>query len=104
MQSPVPGNGSTANVTAAAGAVTKKADTGSAAGSAVRPPVDTATTAAVNDRITATPVHPANGAGDATSPEAAWCDWWPWLFAIDPQRPWSNRTPLPPVSVSTDTH
>jgi hypothetical protein len=104
MQSPVPGNGSTANVTAAAGAVTKKADTGSAAGSAVRPPVDTATTAAVNDRITATPVHPANGAGSATSPEAAWCDWWPWLFAIDPQRPWSNRTPLPPLSVSTDTH
>jgi hypothetical protein len=81
-----------------------KAETGSAAGSAVRPPVDTATTAAVNDRITATPVHPANGAGNATSPEAAWCDWWPWLFAIDPQRPWSNRTPLPPVSVSTDTH
>jgi hypothetical protein len=80
------------------------AETDSTAGSAVRAPVDTATTVAVNDRITATPVHPANGAGDATSAEAAWCDWWPWLFAIDPRRPWSNRTPLPPVSVSTDTH
>ena len=71
---------------------------------AVRAPVDTATIVAVNDRTTATPVHPANGAGNATSPEAAWCDWWPWLYAIDPQRPWSNRTPLPPVSISTDTH
>jgi hypothetical protein len=58
----------------------------------------------VNDRTTATPVHPANGAGNATSPAAAWCDWWPWLYAIDLQRVWSNRTPLPPVSVSTDTH
>ena len=78
--------------------------TGPAAGSAVRPPFDTATTVIVNDRITATPVHPANGAGNATLPAASWCDWWPWLYAIDLQRPWSNRTPLPPVSVSTDTH
>jgi hypothetical protein len=91
-------------VTTAAGAETKKPKSGSAADSAVRSPFDTATTVAVNDRTTATPVHPANGAGNATLPAATWCDWWPWLYAIDLRRPWSNSTPLPPVSVSTDTH
>jgi hypothetical protein len=58
----------------------------------------------VNDRITATPVHPATGAGDATGEGATWCDWWPWMYAISPGRPWCDLTPLPPVSVSTDTH
>jgi hypothetical protein len=58
----------------------------------------------VNDRITATPVHPATGAGNPTGQTATWCDWWPWMYAIVPGRPWSDLTPLPPVSVSTDTH
>jgi hypothetical protein len=59
----------------------------------------------VNERITATPFHPATGASNATAKRSVWCDWWPWLYAIDSgRRPWSNLTPLPPVSVSTDTH
>jgi hypothetical protein len=67
------------------------------AGSILQPPP-------VNERITATPIASASGASNATSPGPAWCDWWPWLYAIEaaPQ-PWANLTPLPPVSVSTDT-
>jgi hypothetical protein len=58
----------------------------------------------VNERITATPIDPATGASNATSQGSIWCDWWPWLYAIElGQRPWGNLTPLPPVSVSTDT-
>jgi len=56
----------------------------------------------VNERITATPFPPARGASTATAVLSAWCDWWPWLYAIEPC-PWSNTTPIPPVSVSTDT-
>jgi hypothetical protein len=58
----------------------------------------------VNERITATPIDSASGASNPTSAGSAWCDWWPWLYAIEvSRRPWSNLTPLPPVSVSTDT-
>ena len=58
----------------------------------------------VNERITATPIDPASGASNATLPGSVWCDWWPWLYAIEAApRPWGNLTPLPPVSVSTDT-
>jgi hypothetical protein len=58
----------------------------------------------VNERITATPIDSASGAANATLPGALWCDWWPWLYAIEAApRPWGNLTPLPPVSVSTDT-
>jgi hypothetical protein len=58
----------------------------------------------VNERITATPIDSAGGASNPTAPGSTWCDWWPWLYAIEaaPQ-PWANLTPLPPVSVSTDT-
>jgi hypothetical protein len=56
----------------------------------------------VNERITATPFPPALGASSATARWSAWCDWWPWMYAITPCL-WSDMTPLPPVSVSTDT-
>jgi hypothetical protein len=56
----------------------------------------------VNERITATPFPPAHGASCATAARSIWCDWWPWLYAIEPST-WANLTPLPPVSVSTDT-
>lgn len=58
----------------------------------------------MNERITATPFPPAIGASDPTLPASGWCDWWPWMYAIVVSgRPWSNATPLPPPSVSTDT-
>ena len=58
----------------------------------------------VNERITATPFPPANGASSATLPASGWCDWWPWMYAIVVDgRPWSNATPVPPPSVCTDT-
>jgi hypothetical protein len=58
----------------------------------------------VNERITATPFPPANGASTATLPASGWCDWWPWMYAIVVDgRPWSNATPVPPPSVCTDT-
>jgi len=56
----------------------------------------------VNQRSTATPFPSAHGAITATARRATWCDWWPWLYAIEP-RMWSNLTPLPPLSVSSDT-